>query len=132
MVGGGNRDGVDRLVLKKLAHISIGSGHGGLAALLSRSPLFQNVLVDITERSDLYVGDPGETAKVVLAAAMKPANRDTNTIGGPKNSLRASDERHAAERDETGCSLNTLVKEVSTANRWIPRHDVLPFRTDCR
>lgn len=91
MIGSGDGDGVDFLVLEKFAHIDEGFRARAAEFLDVAETLVENVFVDVTEGGELDAGDIRETMNVVLAAATSAADGYADTI--------VSAENFAAERE---------------------------------
>src|SRR5262245_49059159 len=107
VVGCGNGDGVNGLVLEELADINKGLGPA--------SPL-QQVLIHVTKRRDLHIGQPGKASQVVLAPTVKATDGYTNPIIGTEDFLRAAEECDTPEHGQTRRGLSALFEKVPTSN----------------
>lgn len=98
VIGSGDGDGVDFLVLEKLAHIDVGFRARTAQFFDVAETLVEDVFVDIAEGGELDAGDVREAADVILATATCAADGDADAI------IRAEDfaaerERRRANRD---------------------------------
>src|SRR6266849_1892423 len=94
MVGRGDRNRIEGLILEQPADI----GKGSRVASGLRTPLVEHRVVDITEGGNLDVRDARKRVHVILPATLEATDRDAYAIVGAKDALRPGHERDAAER----------------------------------
>ena len=94
MVGRGDRNRIDRLILEQPADI----GEGSRAASDFPAALVEHRAVDITEGGNLDVRDARKRVQVILPATLEATDGDAYAIVGAEDALRPGEERDAADR----------------------------------
>ena len=86
VVGGGDRDRVDALVVEDPAEVLLPRGDQRLVARLLGKPgkgTVEHLLVGIADGGDLHAGDAAEPVDVALAAAVTAEDGDPDPVVGP-------------------------------------------------
>ena len=80
VIGGGDRNGVDRLVFEQLAEVGIGGRLLFAVGLQLLHALVQHGLVDVAQRGDFDVGQFGVAVQVIAAATAQADAGDADSI----------------------------------------------------
>ena len=86
VVGGGDRDRVDRLVVEQPAEVLLAlRGQGLVARLLGErgERAIEHLLVGVADGGDLDAGDAAEPVEVGVAPAVAAEDGDPNAVVGP-------------------------------------------------
>ena len=122
MVGRGDGDGVDGLVVQQLADVGEGLGLGHAHVLHLPKALVQNILIHVADSDDgrrLYFAvllDMGKSLPV------QPDDRHLHAVVGAQDALRMSDERDATPGKQADTCLGTCLQEFPAVYLRFFRH----------
>ena len=115
VIGCCNRNGIDRLVLQKLANVHVSGWLGNALFLHCRHTLAHNILVDVAHRGDLNVLQLGKVPDVIHTTSADAANRHSHPIVGTEDPVRPGYERHPACSRQTRGARHAPLEETSAA-----------------
>ena len=86
------------------------------AARISISPLVEQRLIDVAQRSHLDVRHTRQRVEVILPPGAETADGDTDAVVGAEDALRPRQERQAAERAGDPRRLRRGLEEVTACH----------------